>query len=108
MNLMLFTVVVSAALIVERALHALSFTLLYLTCRTLPSEKAKAILSLQISSGAVLVFCIASSLCGIAVQTAAVLMQWAFTVFAMLLLSVVLYVLFQYANDLMFLSLIHI
>ena len=103
MNLLLFTVVISAVLIVERALHALSFTLLYLTCRTLPSEKAKAILSLQISSGTInTVFSIASSLCGIAVQTAAVLMQWAFTVFAMLLLSVVLYIVFQYANDLMF------
>lgn len=103
MNLLLFTVVISAVLIVERALHALSFTLLYLTCRTLPSEKAKAVLSLQISSGTInTVFSIASSLCGIAVQTAAVLMQWAFTVFAMLLLSVVLYIVFQYANDLMF------
>jgi len=103
MNLVLFTLVVTIALIFERALHALSYTLLYLTCRTIPSEKAKAVLSLQVSSGAInSVFSVIAALCSIAVQTVAVLVQWALTVVAMLLLSVVLYVVFQYATDIMF------
>lgn len=103
MNLILFTLAIAIALVLERALHAFSYTFMYLTCRLALAEKPKAVLSLQVSSSALnSVVSIFAAALSVLVQTVAIMIQWILTVMAMLLISIVLYVIFQYANDIMF------
>lgn len=89
--------------VLERALFVLSYALLYLACRTLPSEQSKGAQSLQVTSGAMAeLMSLVSSLCSIVLQTVSLLFQWSLSMLALLLVSMLLYIVLQYATDILF------
>lgn len=103
MDVLSFSMVLTIALLCERAIYALSFALLYLMCRVLPEEKAKGAQCLQVAS--LSANCVVSVFAAIAttlMQFAAMVANWFFTAAFMVLLSVVAFILFQYATDIMF------
>ena len=103
MNLLLFVLVLTIGLLLERFVHAVCFAFLYLMARTDKSEQTKALASMQVSTSALgSVFGFASAVCSVVTQVVGVLAQWLLSGFILFVLSCLLYVVFQYATDLMF------
>jgi len=103
MNLLLFALVISVALILERFVNAVCFTMLYLIARTGESEHTKGLASVQVTAGAAgSVVGFFSSVVTIITQVVGVLMQWMVTSVVLFVLSCFLYVMFQYATDVLF------
>jgi hypothetical protein len=98
MNLLLFVIVLGLSLLLERALNAVCFALLYLTGRS----DAKPV-SMQTTTG--IVGCAMnfwSFVVALFLQIVSVAAQWMLTGALTLCLSCLLYVVFEYASDIMF------
>ena len=103
MNLLLFVLVLTVALLLERFVNALTFAMLYLIARTDPSDQSKGIASMQVTTSSVGgAFGFFTSVINVLTQVTAVLAQWMLTGFILFVLSCFLYVFFQYATDIMF------
>ena len=101
MNLLLFVVVLSISLILERTLNAVCFMLLYLAGRA--GDQDKGMVSMQVTTG--LVGCtvnFASYVAALGAQLLSVAAQWMLTGALTVCLSLALYVVFEYASDVMF------
>jgi hypothetical protein len=103
MNLPLFVLVLTLGLLLERFINAVCFSILYLIARTRPSEGSKAVASLQVTTSALgSVVGFVSAVFSIITQVVSVLAQWLLSGIIFFVLSCLLYVLFQYATDIMF------
>lgn len=103
MNLLLFTIVVVTACIVERVLHALCYSFLYIVGKTSNDERFKGIASINVSSGILnAIISIATAILSVFLQIIAIILQWIVTILALVFVSMILYIMFQYATDIMF------
>ena len=103
MNLLLFALVIAVALIIERFANAVCFTMLYLIARTNESEQTKGLASVQVTAGAAgTLVGFFTSVATVILQVIGVLMQWMVTGTILFLVSCFIYILFQYASDIMF------
>jgi hypothetical protein len=103
MNILLFVLVLTVSLLLERFLHAVCFSVFYLMSRTTKSEQTRGLASMQVATGAFgSVIGFASAACTVITQVTAVCLQWVVSGVILFIVSCLLYVLFQYATDLMF------
>jgi len=102
MNLLLFVAVLFAGLLVERTLNAVCFVMLYLMGRWSDSG-GKGYASMQVTTG--IMGCMvnfASFVAALGAQMLSVAAQWMMTGALTVCISLVLYVVFEYASDVMF------
>jgi len=100
MNLLLFVMVLSIALMIERTLNAVCFVMLYLLAR---SDNNKGIVSMQVTTG--IIGCLVnfmSFVAALGAQMLSVATQWMMTGALTVIISLVLYIVFEYASDMMF------
>lgn len=103
MNLLIFSIFLIIFFILERILHAFSFSVIYFTYRLLPEEKPRALLSLQVTSNILnVVLSIVSIALNTVLQCIAHLIQWILTMAVLITVVMILYILLQYSSLMIF------
>jgi hypothetical protein len=101
MNSIWLAISILAGFTFERLLHAIVYSLIFVLFSS--NEKYQGIMAMRVSTGFFnVIFSIFVTIFSVIVQVFTWLIQWIITVFSFLLLSTVLYIIFQHAIDFMF------
>jgi hypothetical protein len=103
MNSLVLVGALCAAFLLERVLHAVVYSIVYLTCKVTIDERFRGMSAMRVSTGIFgMMFSVVTVLISMLVQIFIFMVQWAVTIMVFLMFSLIIYITLQYATEILY------